>query len=120
MAKNDFLKKRDERDRKFYDAGMVMGVQLCHDYVQMALRDPDVMKKDIFGRERIEKLFKKCTEYDEHFSIAFSREVDADYVQEEMDSILREIWGKDLVPFAERYPYAKQFSYKKAQKGWVD
>jgi hypothetical protein len=119
-GKNSYIKQRDERDRKFFLAGMMMGVQLAHDFIQIALRDPETMKKDVFGRERIEKLFAKVKDLDEHFNIAFSDDKEADYKQEELDANLKEIWGKDLVPFHQRYPYAKKLGYLKPRKGWVD
>jgi hypothetical protein len=119
-SKNEFLKKRDARDRAFYEAGMMMGCQLVHDFVQMALRDQETMGKDTFGRARIEKLFNKCKEYDDYYSLCFTDHKDADKRQEEMDAVLKELWGKDLCPFAERYPYAKQFGYDKPLKGWVE
>lgn len=119
-GRNDFLKKRDERDRRYYEAGMQMGIQLVHDFMQMALRDPEAVGKDVFGRSRIEKLFKRVSEYDHHFHLAFTDHVEADKIQEEMDSVLREIYGDELVPFNERYPYAKTYGYTKARKGWVE
>lgn len=119
-GKNEFLKKRDERDKKFFMAGMQMGCQMATDFVQMALRDPGTMGKDIFGRARIEKLFQRCKELDDYYHIAFSDHVEADQKQEEMDGVLREYFGNDLIPFAERYPYAQVFSYDKPRKGWVE
>lgn len=119
-SKNDFLKKRDERDRRFFEAGMQTGIQMVTDFVQIALRDPQTVGKDTFGRGRIERLFQTCGALDDHFHVAFSGAVDADYVQEEMDASLREIYGDDLVPFALRYPWLKQLGYTKPQKGWVD
>jgi hypothetical protein len=55
---------------------------------------------------------------DDHFCDAFSDSVEADYLQEEMDGVLREIFGDELIPFAERYPIVKQYGYLKARKGW--
>ena len=40
---NDFIKKRNERDRKFFDAGMNFGLQLANDFYQMTLHDKSVM-----------------------------------------------------------------------------
>lgn len=115
-----FFKARDERDRKFFMAGMAMGVQLAHDYIQLALRDPGTMGRDVFGRARIEKLLGKVQDLDDYFNPAFSRDVDADKFREELDCGLREIWQKDLVPFEKRYPYATRFRYDKPMKGWVE
>ena len=117
---NQFLKQRDARDRRFFEAGMMMGCQLVHDFVQMALRDQETMGKDIFGRARIQKVFKKCSQFDDYFHICFTKHVEADKRQEEMDAALREIYGDDLVPFEERYPYAKFYSYDKPMKEWVE
>ena len=118
-GKNSFLKQREERDRQYFNAGMSTGIQLASDFIQMALRDPEVMGKDTFGKKRLEKVFAKCHELDDHYHVAFSGSVDADYVQEELDANLREIHGEELVPFDKRYPYVKQFGYMKARKGWV-
>ena len=117
---NAFLKKQKERDRKFFEAGMQVGMQLASDYITLALRDPETIGKDIFGRGRIDKVLNKAMELDDHFWVAFGQDVEADHVQEEMDAALREVYGDDLVPFAQRYPMVQQMGYKKARKGWVD
>lgn len=114
-----FFKARDERDRKFFMAGMEMGVQLAHDYIQVALREPKTMGKDIFGRARIAKLFGRVQELDEYFNPAFSKSVEADKFRDELDKCLEEIRKEDLVPFEKRYPYANKFRYDKPMKGWV-
>jgi hypothetical protein len=118
MGKNEFLKQRDDRDRKMLLAGMNLGMQAATDYMQIALRDKEVMGKDTFGRKRIDKILRKIMELDDQFSVAYSGAVDADYYQEKMDAILREVWGDDLLPFYKRYPDLKQHDYSKARKGW--
>ena len=118
-SKNEFLKKRDERDKKFFLAGMNQGIQLVHDFLEVALRDKETMGKDTFGKGRIDKIFDKIRQCDDHFHLAFTDHVEADKRQEELDAILREIYGDKLVPFAERYPYAKIYGYDKPRKGWV-
>ncbi len=95
-----------------------MGMQISADYFQIALRDPEVMGKDTFGRGRIDKLNKKTLELDEYFNLAFSGHVEAERYQEEMDRKLREIWKDDLVPFRERYDKLKDIKYDKPKKGW--
>lgn len=118
-GKNEYLQKRDERDRQMLLAGMNLGMQAATDYMQIALRNPKVMKKDTFGRGRIDKILREIMELDDKFSKAYSADVDADYYQEKMDALLREIWGDDLLPFAERYPGLKKHGYNKPRKGWV-
>lgn len=118
MAGNDFLKKQKERDRKFFDAGMMFGLQLANDFYQMTLHDKSVMGSRVLGRDMIERIAAHTSKLDDHFSDAFSDHVEADFLQEEMDGVLRNIFGDDLIPFAERYPIVKQYGYLKSRKGW--
>lgn len=121
MAKNEFLKKRDERDRCYFEAGMQTGVQLVADYIAQTLHDPDVMGKTrVLNRKTLDKIFENCAKLDDHFSLAFSNHVEADYRREEWDAVMRDIYGEDADPFEKRYPYAKEFRYLKPQKGWTD
>lgn len=120
MAKNEFLKKRDARDRAFFEAGMKTGAQLITDFVSQTLHDPAVMGKTrVLNRGSIDKIFDNCSKLDDHFCLAFSNHVEADYIRDEWDAVMRDIFGDDAAPFNLRYPYAKDFQYMKAQKGWV-
>lgn len=121
MGNNEFLKKRDDRDRRFFDAGMQTGLQLAADYIAQSLHDPDVMGKTrVLNRKTLDKIFINCEKLDAHFSMAFSNHVEADYRREEWDAVMRDIYGADADPFEKRYPYAKDFQYLKPQKGWAD
>lgn len=121
MGKNEFLRKRDERDRKFFEAGMKTGAQFATDYIALSLHDPVVMGKNrILSGSTISKVFIHAGKLDEHFCLAFSDHVEADYVRTELDGALKEVFGEDTVPFEQRYPYAKDFNYLKPQKGWND
>ena len=115
---NAYLEKQKIRDREMFAAGLNMGMQIAGDFFQMAMRDPEAVGKDIFGRGRIEKIMQKTMELDEYFNAAFSSDVEAERYQEEMDRKLREIYGNDLVPFQERYPNLKKIKYDKPKKGW--
>ena len=70
-------------------------------------------------RDSIEKILGNCKVLDEHFSIAFSDHVEADYVRAEWDGVMREIYGDDADSFEKRYPYAKTIQYIKSRKGWT-
>ena len=76
------------------------------------------MGKDVLGRKRLEKLYKKTSQLADYFHTAFTDDVEADHRQEEMDAALREIWEKDLCPFYERYPQLKKPDYNKPRKNW--
>ena len=118
--KNTYLDRQRQRDQAFFEAGERIGIQKMWDYMQIALRDPDIMKKDVFGRSRLEKLFIKSKELAEYFHTAFTDDKEADLVQRDMDAALREIWGDDLSTFYDRYPELKQLGYTKAKKNWRD
>lgn len=118
MAKNDYLARQRAAQQTYLDIGEEMGVQKAWDYIQIALRDPEVMGKNTLGIGKIKKLYAKLSEVADHYKTAFSDDKEADYYQEELDGVLREIWGDDLVPFFERYPYIKKQQYAKGKKDW--
>lgn len=117
-SKNTYLERQQRQQQTWLDIGEEMGIQKMWDYVQIALRDPELMGKDTFGRQRLEKLYKHLAKIADTFSPAFTGSVEADYWQEKMDDSLRQIWDKDLQTFYERYPYIKKLGYHKAHKGW--
>ena len=116
--KNTYIQRRQAVNQGFLDAGEQMGMQKMWDYIQIALRDPETMGKDVFGRQRMEKIFQKTKDLADHFHTAFTDDKEADYCQEELDSALREIWGGDLSTFYERYPQLKKVDYTKNKKNW--
>ena len=49
----------------------------------------------------------------DEFSVAFTVQDDADYMQDKLDRLLRQIYGdEEFVPFEERYPAIKQKKIK--------
>lgn len=121
MAKqSDFMRKQEQARQMCLDIGMDMGFQKCWDLVQLALRDPEVVGKDVFGKERIKRLYGGLVKKEHDFGGALTGSVDADYLQERLDDNLREIWGDDITVFKDRYPYIKQLDYKKGRKGWKE
>ena len=117
MGKNGYLEKRQALNQGFLDAGEKMGMQKMWDYIQLTLRDPDVMGKDTFGKERLEKIFEHLKFLADRYHICFTDDKEADYYQEELDGLLRP--GCDeFYPFYERYPQLKKLGYDKARKGW--
>ena len=116
--KNTYLERQRQRDQAFLDAGERMGIQKMWDYMQIALRDPEIMGKDVFGRKRLEKVFYETKKLADYFHTAFTDDVEADRVQRDLDAALREIWGDDLSPFHERYPEIRDLGYNKSRKNW--
>lgn len=101
-----------------FDIGEEVGIQKMWDFLQLALRHPKVVKSDFWGHDRIVRLFAVLTEIADKYKIAFTDDKMADVKQEEMDALLREVWGDELQTFYERYPYLKQFDYSKPPKSW--
>lgn len=118
MAKNDFLARQKARDQALFEAGERIGMQRMWDAMQLALRNPEIVGKDTMGRKRLEKVYEGTKQEIAKYHKAFTKDVEADYLQEKMDQALGEIWGEDLTPFHERYSELKQYGYDKAQKGW--
>ena len=119
MTGNKYIKDRKEIFNKGFASGFSAGLQVASDYITMSMRDKEVMSGKPFGREKIERIMVNSIKLDDHFWKAFSDDVEADYIQEEMDAKLREVYGDDLIPFRERHPYAHQYGYTKPRKGWV-
>ena len=120
MAKKDFLKRMKDREQAVLDIGEEMGIQKMWDYLQIALRDERVVrKKDRWGKKKLNVLYKVMAEYANYFHDCFTMHPEADVRQEEMDKLLGEVWEDELQPFKERYPYCKEFSYKKSRKEWM-
>lgn len=117
---NAFLDKKAAREQALLDIGVTCGKQQIVDYLTLVLRNPDYVGKDIFGRERIDKIFAGLEYYDSKYKDAYTTKKEADVWQERLDRELREVYGDDLVPFAERQPYVMQPDYKKSKKGWTD
>lgn len=118
---SNYMKQLKQAHSKGFEDGMRTGVQLLADFMSMTLHDPDVMGKNrVLNRGSIEKIFRNCSRLDDHFSTAFNAgDVEADYIREEMDAALREIYGEDTDPFEKRYPYAKDIKYTKSRKEWI-
>lgn len=120
MAKNGFLQKQQEKNQFLLEVGMDTGFQKCWDLLQIVLHDPKVMGKDTFGRERIKKIYWAMKEKEKELGTAWlpTKYNDSDVRQRDLDALLGEIWGKELCPFNERYPYVKQPDYSKGKKNW--
>ena len=115
MGNKDFLKRLEDIKQAYFDAGEEIGIQKTWDALQLAIRDIEPKR---WGKKKLARLYKRTSYYMHYFHEAFTISPEADVKQEEQDAMLREIWGKDTVPHKDRYPYQKEFSYKKSRKEW--
>lgn len=113
MAKNDFLARQKAVQTACFTAGLQSGRQQILDMVSLVLRDPDIMGKDIFGKERLMRVIKGVGEYIDKYQPAWERSDETDYYQNRLDAALAEAYGEGLHDsFHKRYEYAPEYNYK--------
>lgn len=113
MGSSGYLARQKAAVDVYRQAEKDTTIQFMTDTLILTLRDPAVMGKDVWGRQRLEKLVKAWGETYDKYHTALGRSDEADYYQEKMDSLMREFMGDDLVPFRERYDWVQQFGYDK-------
>lgn len=118
--KNSFLDKIKQEKLQCIRAGMDTAWQEYWDLMCLVLHDPDVMGKDTFGKERLLKIRKAIEEREDFYAKALNSGPEADYYQEKMDAELRGIFGENVAPFKDRYPYVPQLDYTKQHRQWKD
>ena len=116
MAKNDYLARQQAMQKAFLDAGVRCGRQQIIDMVSLVLRDPDIMGKDTFGKERLLKVVKGIKDYIDEYNLAWQRHDETDYYRAKLDDALAEAYGEQLHDsFLERYEYAPEYDYVKGK-----
>lgn len=111
---NAYLEKQKATQRAYFKAGMQTGRQQIMDMVSLVLRDPDIMGRDIFGKDRLIKVIKGVEAYMGIYEKAWQRDPETDYYRDKMDEALAEAYGDGLRDtFAVRYEFAPKFDYAK-------
>lgn len=115
-GKNSFLQKQKELQRACFDAGLHSGRQQIIDMVSLVLRDPNIMGKDTFGKDRLIKVVQGTKDYINHYAKAWMKDDDTDYWQKQLDDALAEAYGEGLADsFYDRYKYAPEFDYTRGK-----
>lgn len=105
MGKNGFLERLEEAKRENFT-----------DMLSLVLRDPEIMGKDIFGKDRLMKVVMGIGNYIDKYQPAWEKKDDTDYYRAKLDEALAEAYGESLHDsFLERYPYAPRFDYFKGR-----
>ena len=116
MAKNDFLARQAAIQMGYFKAGLDSGRQQIIDMVSLVLHDPEIMGKDVFGKDRLLKVVKGIGEYIDKFQPAWEKDDETDYYRAKLDTALAEVYGEGLHnTFLERYTYAPEFDYVKGK-----
>lgn len=113
---NSYAERVQRAKQAYLDIGLNSGGQITVDMLCVALRDPETMGGDVWGRERIERLVYRMEELKQIFGPAFRPGPEQDYMQEQLDGALREIFGEATVPFAVRHPYIRGIDYTKKRR----
>jgi cobalamin-dependent methionine synthase I len=113
---NSYLAMREKIWNEGFQAGLKSGRQQIMDMTSLALRDPQYVKKDIFGGGRLVCLWQCVRAYIDKYQLAWEMHDETDHVQKQLDSNLAEAYGEALHDsFHERYPYAPKYDYKKGK-----
>ena len=98
MRKNEYARKlREKRERDRQLASEIIQrwtAQLCLDVMTLVLNDPDVMGRDVFGAERLQKIGEAFNRYYGECIVGLSPDVSASYVRAPVPyhgDILREL-----------------------------
>lgn len=114
MAKNDFMAKQRALQRACFDAGLQSGRQQIVDMISLVLRDPDIMGKDVFGKDRLLKVVTGIRDYIDKFQKAWEKGDETDYYRAKLDAALAEAYGEGMNDsFLQRYEFAPEFDYVK-------
>lgn len=113
---SEYLKNRDKWWNAGFQAGLRAGRQQMMDMTSLVLRDPEYVKKDIFGGGRLSVVWQGVKAYIEKYQKAWEKHPETDHVQKQLDENLAEAYGEKLRDsFHERYPDAPRFDYKKGK-----
>lgn len=116
MAKNGYLERQRIVQQEFFKAGLQSGRQQIIDMVSLALRDPEIMGKDTFGKERLLKVVQGIGRYIDIYEKAWLKDDETDYYRAKLDDALAEAYGDGLHDsFLKRYEFAPEFDYMKGR-----
>lgn len=112
MAKNDFLAKQRALQHGYFTAGLQSGRQQIIDCVSLALRDPEIMGKDTFGKDRLLKVVHCVGKYIDLYQKAWEKDDETDYYRAKLDAALADAYGDGLHDsFSKRYEFCPDYDY---------
>ena len=116
MAKNDYQARQKAMKKAFLDVGLQCGRQQVLDMMSLVLRDPEIMGKDTFGRDRLMKVVKGIGEYIDLYQPAWEKSDETDYYRAKLDAALAEAYGNELHDsFLKRYEFAPEYDYTRGK-----
>lgn len=108
MKKSGYLKKQKTTVNIYRQAEKDTYIQFMVDMFMLTLNDPEVMGRDVFGKERITRVVEAVSQKFDQYHGALERGDEQDYYQVKMDDGLKSILGEEgFVPFRERYGWIR-------------
>jgi hypothetical protein len=108
----NYMKQRESFIKAGFQAGLQAGRQQILDMVSLVLRDPEIMGKDIFGKERLLKVVMGVGDYIDKYQDAWQKTDETDYIRAKLDAALAEAYGPGLHDsFTQRYDTAPEYDY---------
>ena len=79
-------------------------------------RDPEIMGKDTFGKDRLLKVVQGVGKYIDLYQKAWEKDDETDYYRAKLDAALADAYGDELHDsFLVRYEFAPEFDYNRGR-----
>lgn len=117
MKQSGYLKRQADVQDKLLRIGTEVGQQQVFDALALALRDPEIMSaKGVLGPAKVKTVCQRVQEIVQEFADAWSPGPEQDYQQDRLDRALKDIFGEELQPFKQRYPFMKEQKYRRIKR----
>lgn len=114
MSKNNYLQRQRMAQQFNLNIGLQYGRQQIIDMMSLVLRDPAIMGKDTFGKDRLLKVVNGIGEYIDKYQKAWEKDEETDYYRAKLDAALADAYGYELHDsFMKRYEFSPEFNYAK-------
>jgi inhibitor of KinA sporulation pathway (predicted exonuclease) len=113
VGKNGYLERQKRTIDVFRQAEKETYIQYMTDTLILTLNDSDVMGKDVFGEQRLNKVLDAWGKKFDQYHGALEDTAEADWYQDKLDRQLKAACRGGFVPFQERYSFIKKQVYSK-------
>ena len=112
----NYMEQRKAHIKLGFSIGLPSGRQQILDMMSLVLRDPEIMGKDTFGKDRLMKVVKGIGEYIDLYQPAWEKSDETDYYRAKLDAALAEAYGDELHDsFLKRYEFAPEYDYTRGK-----
>lgn len=116
MSKSGLLEKKKIERQVWLDIGLQCGRQQILDMMTLALRDKDVVGKDVFGKKRLIKVVNAIGKNIDKYWPAWQKKPETDYYRAKLDEALSEAYGQEMYDsFLTRYEFLPEYDYSKGK-----